>query len=349
MMISTRLILRRAILAALLLYATFAMPLEIGRPSGVRRRQHHIRHGPARSRCKRVSGAAGAMAWSGLRRPQFRRQRHHIAQTGRQTLHQGKSLFRCDKFQARHPGHQSCANDSKHPGDGSLDADNAVDNWRHKDNYISDYKEIISAFRKANASVKVFVCLPTPDYPGRWGINDKTIRNEMIPMIRRIAKDTDATVIDLYTALSGKSELFPDSVHPNDEGARLIASEVFLRDYRKEAAECQSYHTFAIGPNDFLLDGKPLVIRCGEMHFARVPREYWRHRLQLLKAMGMNSVCAYLFWNYHECEPGKYNWSDQADVAEFCRMAQQEGLWVVLRPGPYVWPSGTAAACPGGS
>ena len=93
--------------------------------------------------------------------------------------------------------------------------------------------------------------------------------------------------------------------------------------------------TFEIGEKDFLLDGKPLQIRCGEIHFARVPREYWRHRLKLCKAMGLNTVCAYLFWNYHEWEPGKYNWSGQADAAEFCRIAQQEGLWVILRPGPY--------------
>jgi beta-galactosidase len=84
------------------------------------------------------------------------------------------------------------------------------------------------------------------------------------------------------------------------------------------------------------LDGKPFVIRTGEMHFTRVPRDYWRHRLQLLKAMGMNAVCAYLFWNFHEFEEGTYDWSGQADAAEFCRMAQAEGLWVVLRPGPYV-------------
>ena len=94
--------------------------------------------------------------------------------------------------------------------------------------------------------------------------------------------------------------------------------------------------TFSIGTNDFLLDGHPMVIRTGEMHFTRVPVEYWRHRLQLLKAMGMNAVCAYLFWNYHEWEPGQYNWSGQADAAGFCRMAQQEGLWIILRPGPYV-------------
>jgi beta-galactosidase len=120
----------------------------------------------------------------------------------------------------------------------------------------------------------------------------------------------------------------------NDEGARLLAAEASRSITGEEAPP--TIHTFAIGDKDFMLDGKPIVIRCGEMHFARVPREYWRHRLQLVKALGMNSVCAYLFWNFHEFEPGKYNWSDQADVAEFCRMAQQEGLWVVLRPGPYV-------------
>ncbi len=96
-----------------------------------------------------------------------------------------------------------------------------------------------------------------------------------------------------------------------------------------------SAHTFRIGEKDFLLDDKPLQIRCGEIHFARVPREYWSHRLKLCKAMGLNAVCAYLFWNYHEFEPGQYDWSGQADAAEFCRLAQREGLWVILRPGPY--------------
>ncbi|RYX86652.1 beta-galactosidase [bacterium] len=92
---------------------------------------------------------------------------------------------------------------------------------------------------------------------------------------------------------------------------------------------------FGIGANDFLLNGKPFQIRCGEMHFARVPRAYWRHRLQMLKAMGLNTVCAYMFWNAHEAQEGKFNFSGEADVAEFCRLAKQEGLYVILRPGPY--------------
>jgi beta-galactosidase len=94
-------------------------------------------------------------------------------------------------------------------------------------------------------------------------------------------------------------------------------------------------HTFAIGTNDFLLDGNRLQIRCGEIHAARVPKEYWRQRLKMAKAMGLNTVCAYLFWNLHEPKPGEYIWSGQADDAEFCRIAQEEGLWVILRPGPY--------------
>src|ERR1041384_3038405 len=94
-------------------------------------------------------------------------------------------------------------------------------------------------------------------------------------------------------------------------------------------------HTFQIGTNDFLLDGNRFQIRCGEIHAPRVPREYWRHRLQMAEALGLNTVCADLFWDLHAPKPGEFNWSGQADMAEFCRIAQQEGLWVILRPGPY--------------
>lgn len=92
---------------------------------------------------------------------------------------------------------------------------------------------------------------------------------------------------------------------------------------------------FTIGTHDFLLDGQPLQIRCGEMHFARVPRAYWRQRLLAIKAMGLNAVCAYLFWNFHEWREGRYDWAAQRDAAAFCKLAQELGLWVILRPGPY--------------
>ncbi len=85
----------------------------------------------------------------------------------------------------------------------------------------------------------------------------------------------------------------------------------------------------------FLLNGEPFQIRCGELHFARVPRAYWRHRIKMCKALGLNTVCAYMFWNYHELEKGKYDFTGEKDIAEFCRIAQEEGMWVLLRPGPY--------------
>jgi len=101
------------------------------------------------------------------------------------------------------------------------------------------------------------------------------------------------------------------------------------------AAPTPAAHTFTIGPDSFQLDGQPFLIRCGEIHFARVPPEYWRHRLRMCRAMGLNTVCVYLFWNFHEWNEGHFDWSGPADVAQFCRIAQEEGLWVLLRPGPY--------------
>ncbi len=94
-------------------------------------------------------------------------------------------------------------------------------------------------------------------------------------------------------------------------------------------------HTFVAGHGEFLLDGKPFQIVSGEMHYARIPRAYWRDRLRMAKAMGLNSITTYVFWNWHEPEPGVYDFSGNRDVAEFVREAQEEGLYVILRPGPY--------------
>jgi beta-galactosidase len=94
-------------------------------------------------------------------------------------------------------------------------------------------------------------------------------------------------------------------------------------------------HSFRAADGQFLLDGKPFRIISGEMHYARIPREYWRDRLRMAKAMGLNAVTTYVFWNAHEPRPGIYDFSGNLDVAEFVREAQQEGLYVILRPGPY--------------
>ena len=94
-------------------------------------------------------------------------------------------------------------------------------------------------------------------------------------------------------------------------------------------------HTFRVEGDHFALDGKPFRILAGEMHYARVPRAYWRDRLRKAKAMGLNTITTYVFWNVHEPQPGVYDFSGNNDVAEFVREAQEEGLYVNLRPGPY--------------
>ncbi|EHQ25902.1 glycoside hydrolase family 35 protein [Mucilaginibacter paludis] len=98
----------------------------------------------------------------------------------------------------------------------------------------------------------------------------------------------------------------------------------------------QVNHTFALGDEAFLLDGKPFQMISGEMHYPRVPRESWRARMKMAKAMGLNTIGTYVFWNLHEPQKGKFDFTGNNDVAEFVRIAKQEGLWVILRPSPYV-------------
>lgn len=114
-------------------------------------------------------------------------------------------------------------NDSKRPRPG---ADTAPDNWAHKADYAADYRALIADFRSANSSVSVFACLPVPAFPGISGIDDTTIREEILPLVRGVAADTGAALIDLYSALSGRADCFPDTVHPDAAGAALIASTI---------------------------------------------------------------------------------------------------------------------------
>lgn len=109
----------------------------------------------------------------------------------------------------------------------------------------------------------------------------------------------------------------------------------------------QAPHRFTLGKQDFLLDGKPLQLISGEMHPARIPREYWRHRIRMAKAMGCNSIAAYIFWNYHETKPGVFDFkTGNHDIAEFVRICQQEGMWVLSAPDPMSAPNGILADCP---
>ncbi len=92
---------------------------------------------------------------------------------------------------------------------------------------------------------------------------------------------------------------------------------------------------FRLGEKDFLLNGKPFRIMAGEIHYQRIPREYWADRLIKVKAAGLNTVATYVFWNALEPEPGQWDFTGGNDLAAFIRTAQRVGLWVIVRPGPY--------------
>ena len=95
-------------------------------------------------------------------------------------------------------------------------------------------------------------------------------------------------------------------------------------------------HDFTAGRQTFLLDGKPFVVKAAELHYPRIPRPYWEHRIKLCKSLGMNTLCLYVFWNIHEQREGQFDFTGQNDVAAFCRLAQKNGMYVIVRPGPYV-------------
>ena len=90
------------------------------------------------------------------------------------------------------------------------------------------------------------------------------------------------------------------------------------------------------GGREFMLDGKPFQIRSGEIHPQRVPRQHWRHRIRAAKAMGLNTIAFYVFWNALEQEDGSWDFSGRNDIAAFIDLCQEEGMWVLFRPGPYV-------------
>ena len=94
--------------------------------------------------------------------------------------------------------------------------------------------------------------------------------------------------------------------------------------------------TFEAGKGSFMLNGKPFVVKAAEIHYPRIPRPYWEHRIKMCKALGMNTVCIYIFWNIHEQKEGEFDFTGNNDIAEFCRLAKKNGMYVIVRPGPYV-------------
>lgn len=99
---------------------------------------------------------------------------------------------------------------------------------------------------------------------------------------------------------------------------------------------------FTVGDDDhFRLDGRPVRLLSGALHYFRVHEAQWDHRLSMLRAMGLNCVETYVPWNLHEPQPGRFH--DVAALGRFLDAAQRAGLWAIVRPGPYIcaeWENG---------
>ncbi|HJO08797.1 MAG TPA: GDSL-type esterase/lipase family protein [Verrucomicrobiota bacterium] len=104
--------------------------------------------------------------------------------------------------------------------------DTKPQNWRHAADYTGDYEALIDHFASLPAKPKIWLCSPAPVYQSRWGISEKGVVEGVIPKMRALAKRKGLPVIDLYDVLSGKPEMFPDKIHPNAAGARVMAVAV---------------------------------------------------------------------------------------------------------------------------
>lgn len=114
--------------------------------------------------------------------------------------------------------------------------DSKPQNWKYKEQYVSDYTTMINELKALPSKPFIIVCYPIPAYSHGWAINDSIIRNDIIPMIKQVAKTNHVHLIDLYKPLSNHKDWFPDGIHPNKDGSTSIAKVVakYLRKWRKK-------------------------------------------------------------------------------------------------------------------
>jgi acyl-CoA thioesterase-1 len=151
-------------------------------------------------------------------------------------------------------------------------------NWVYKDDFVSDYILLIDVFAELPSKPKIWICKPVPAFSDNFGITNAVIKDEIIPMIDQIAELRDVEVIDLYTAMINTSSMFPDGIHPNADGARLMAEAIFPlstpdlnEDGIVDAADMcliidhwgENYSLFDIGPAPFgdgAIDVQDLIV-----------------------------------------------------------------------------------------
>ena len=105
--------------------------------------------------------------------------------------------------------------------------DTKPQNWKFASEFLSNYRAMVKELKALPSHPVIYLCKPVPAYASRWGINDSIIVYGVIPFVEQLANEQKLPVIDLYTALSGKANLFSDQIHPNPEGAGLMAQTIY--------------------------------------------------------------------------------------------------------------------------
>jgi lysophospholipase L1-like esterase len=130
--------------------------------------------------------------------------------------------------------------------------DSKPQNWQYKADFVADYSNMIDAFRALPSKPVVWICKPAPAFAVNFTIRPEVIRDEILPLVEQISREKNAPVIDLYTALLNSGSLFPDAIHPNAEGAALMARTIapfllgvrFLPDYNSDGV--MNFRDFAL-------------------------------------------------------------------------------------------------------
>ena len=100
-------------------------------------------------------------------------------------------------------------------------------NWKEQEHFKKDLKTLIESFRALPAKPEIWLCLPVPAYGHAWSINDSIIYNGVIPYIKEVAREENIPLVYLNTPMQGKRQYFPDTIHPNEEGQKLLAQLIF--------------------------------------------------------------------------------------------------------------------------
>lgn len=100
-------------------------------------------------------------------------------------------------------------------------------NWKESEHFKQDLKTLIESFKALPSKPQIWLCLPVPAYGHAWSINDSVIYNGVIPYIKEVAQEENLPLIDLNTPFQNKREYFPDTIHPNEEGEKMIAQIIF--------------------------------------------------------------------------------------------------------------------------